>query len=59
LKEVIGYRVYGGVDDTIETGFQAKQAFSKKNDHLEVGICDITNDGRDHCIRDNRNGLGL
>jgi hypothetical protein len=30
LKEVIGYRVYGGIDDTIKTGFQAKQAFSKK-----------------------------
>jgi hypothetical protein len=30
LKEVIGYRVYGGIDDTIKTGFQAKQALSKK-----------------------------
>jgi hypothetical protein len=30
LKEVIGYRVYGGIDDTIKTGFQAKQAVSKK-----------------------------
>jgi hypothetical protein len=30
LKEVIGYRVYGGIDNTIEIGFQAKQAFSKK-----------------------------
>jgi hypothetical protein len=30
LKEVIGYRVYSGINDTIETGFQAKQAFSKK-----------------------------
>jgi hypothetical protein len=27
---VIDYRVYGGIGDTIETGFQAKQAFSKK-----------------------------
>jgi hypothetical protein len=30
LKKVIGYRVYGGIDDTIKIGFQAKQAFSKK-----------------------------
>jgi hypothetical protein len=26
---------------------------------LEVGICGIADDGRDRCIRDNRNGLGL
>jgi hypothetical protein len=30
LKEVIDYRVYSGIDDTIKTGFQVKQAFSKK-----------------------------
>jgi hypothetical protein len=30
LREAIGYSVYGGTDDTIKTGFQAKQAFSKK-----------------------------
>jgi len=30
LKEVVGYRIYGGINDTIKPGFQAKQAFSKK-----------------------------
>ncbi|KAG1622701.1 hypothetical protein G6F45_011079 [Rhizopus arrhizus] len=59
LKEVIGYRVYSGIDDTIKTGFQAKQAVSKKVTTWEVGIGDIADDGKDRRIRDNRNGLGL
>jgi hypothetical protein len=31
----------------------------QKSDHLEVSIGDIAGDGRDRCIRDSRNGLGL
>ncbi|EIE77578.1 hypothetical protein RO3G_02282 [Rhizopus delemar RA 99-880] len=36
LKEVVGYRVYGEIDDTIKTGLQAKQPFSKKVTTLKL-----------------------
>ena len=38
MRGLIDYITYGGIDDVIETGFQAKQPISNKVDIVSLAI---------------------